>query len=93
MPPNTPCFRKWTEGRGLRIDAAVWPTVLVAEKLGDAGLQLLCEFANVDCSYNLVPEELCDKISLCDALIVRSGTKVTREVLEASKGRGRHRQC
>ncbi|XP_015941832.1 D-3-phosphoglycerate dehydrogenase 1, chloroplastic [Arachis duranensis] len=63
------------------------PTVLVAEKLGEAGLKLLKEFANVDCSYNLSPEELCTKISLCDALIVRSGTKVTREVFESSAGR------
>ncbi|KAK1316436.1 hypothetical protein QJS10_CPA05g02311 [Acorus calamus] len=63
------------------------PTVLVAEKLGEAGLELLREFSNVDCSYNLSAEELCAKISLCDALIVRSGTKVTREVFEAAKGR------
>lgn len=63
------------------------PTVLVAEKLGEAGLNLLKEFADVDCSYNLTPEELCTKISLCDALIVRSGTKVSREVFESSGGR------
>ena len=63
------------------------PTVLVAEKLGEAGLKLLKDVANVDCSYNLSPEELCTKISLCDALIVRSGTKVSREVFEASCGR------
>ncbi|KAF8400379.1 hypothetical protein HHK36_013677 [Tetracentron sinense] len=63
------------------------PTVLVSEKLGEAGLEVLRSFANVDSSYNLSPEELCSKISLCDALIVRSGTKVTREVFEAAKGR------
>ncbi|XP_047327205.1 D-3-phosphoglycerate dehydrogenase 1, chloroplastic-like [Impatiens glandulifera] len=63
------------------------PTVLVAEKLGEAGLNLLKDVANVDCSYNLTPEELCTKISLCDALIVRSGTKVSRQVFEASGGR------
>ncbi|XP_006845575.2 D-3-phosphoglycerate dehydrogenase 1, chloroplastic [Amborella trichopoda] len=63
------------------------PTVLVSEKLGEAGLEVLRSFANVDCSYNLTPEDLCSKISLCDALIVRSGTKVNREVFEASKGR------
>lgn len=63
------------------------PTVLVAEKLGQAGLDLLKEFANVDCAYNLSPEELCTKISLCDALIVRSGTKVNRDVFESSAGR------
>ncbi|CAH9100321.1 unnamed protein product [Cuscuta europaea] len=63
------------------------PTVLVAEKLGEAGLTLLKEFANVDCAYNLTPEDLCTKISLCDALIVRSATKVNREVFESSGGR------
>ncbi|ESQ51018.1 hypothetical protein EUTSA_v10022606mg [Eutrema salsugineum] len=63
------------------------PTVLVAEKLGEAGVKLLESFANVDCSYNLTPEELNTKISLCDALIVRSGTKVGREVFESSRGR------
>ncbi|MCO5605784.1 hypothetical protein L7F22_059968 [Adiantum nelumboides] len=63
------------------------PTILVAEKLGEGGLELLRKVSNVDTSYNLTPEDLCAKISLCDALIVRSGTKVTREVFEASKGR------
>lgn len=63
------------------------PIVLVAEKLGEAGLTLLKEFADVDCSYNLSPEELRSKISLCDALIVRSGTKVNRAVFESSGGR------
>jgi D-3-phosphoglycerate dehydrogenase len=63
------------------------PTVLVAEKLGAAGIELLEKVAVVDCSYNLTQEDLCAKISDCDALIVRSGTKVTREVFEASKGR------
>ncbi|KAL5699320.1 hypothetical protein ACHQM5_030241 [Ranunculus cassubicifolius] len=63
------------------------PTILVSEKLGEAGLEVLRSVASVDCSYNLTQEELCSKISLCDALIVRSGTKVTREVFEAAKGR------
>jgi len=63
------------------------PTVLVAEKLGEAGINLLKDFANVDCSYNLSPDELCTKISLCDAIIVRSGTKVSREAFESSGGR------
>ncbi|CAI9267655.1 unnamed protein product [Lactuca saligna] len=63
------------------------PTILVSEKLGDAGLDLLKSFANVDCSYNLSPDDLCSKISMCDALIVRSGTKVNRQVFEAAKGR------
>lgn len=63
------------------------PRVLVAEKLGEAGLEVLREFGEVDCAYDLSPEQLCAKISECDALIVRSGTKVTRAVFEAAKGR------
>ncbi|KAE8637293.1 hypothetical protein CSA_004508 [Cucumis sativus] len=62
-------------------------TILVAEKLGEAGLELLRSFGNVVCAYDLSPEELCAKISSCDALIVRSGTKVNRQVFEAAKGR------
>eukprot|EP00197_Chlamydomonas_leiostraca_P010653 CAMPEP_0202871258 /NCGR_PEP_ID=MMETSP1391-20130828/18214_1 /ASSEMBLY_ACC=CAM_ASM_000867 /TAXON_ID=1034604 /ORGANISM="Chlamydomonas leiostraca, Strain SAG 11-49" /LENGTH=91 /DNA_ID=CAMNT_0049552003 /DNA_START=32 /DNA_END=303 /DNA_ORIENTATION=+ len=50
------------------------PTVLVTEKLGNAGLELLKQFANVDASFNLSPEELKAKAPLVDALIVRSGT-------------------
>ncbi|GLU17454.1 hypothetical protein SLE2022_338200 [Rubroshorea leprosula] len=68
-------------------DSEIKPTILVSEKLGDAGLSLLRTFGNVDCSYDLSPDQLCDKISSCDALIVRSGTKVTRQVFEAGKGR------
>ncbi|CAD5172993.1 unnamed protein product [Musa acuminata subsp. malaccensis] len=63
------------------------PRVLVAEKLGEAGLALLKGLADVDCSYNLSPEELRAKIALCDALIVRSGTKVGRDVFESSGGK------
>lgn len=73
--------------RAVSSDGQAKPTVLVAEKLGEGGLELLRSEANVDCSYNLSQEELCTKISLCDALIVRSGTKVTREVFESSRGR------
>lgn len=62
-------------------------TILVPEKLGEAGIELLRQYANVDLAYNLTPEELLAKVSLVDALIVRSATKVTREVFEAANGR------
>ncbi|KAJ4761148.1 D-3-phosphoglycerate dehydrogenase [Rhynchospora pubera] len=72
----------------LRCDAAdSKPTVLIAEKLSDSGLDLLRDSADVDCSYGLSPDQLAAKIASCDALIVRSGTKVSREVFEAAKGR------
>ncbi|KNA12320.1 hypothetical protein SOVF_126730 [Spinacia oleracea] len=60
--------------------------ILVSEKLGEAGLSVLREFGDVDCLYDLTPEDLCNKITQYDALIVRSGTKVNRAVFEAAKG-------
>ncbi|XP_048562534.1 D-3-phosphoglycerate dehydrogenase 3, chloroplastic-like [Triticum urartu] len=63
------------------------PAVLVAEKLGEAGLEVLRQFADVECAYGMSPAELLAKVAQFDALIVRSGTKVTREVLEAGRGR------
>ncbi|KAM3409830.1 hypothetical protein ACQJBY_002227 [Aegilops geniculata] len=63
------------------------PAVLVAEKLGEAGLDVLRQFADVECAYGMSPAELLAKVAQFDALIVRSGTKVTREVLEAGRGR------
>ncbi|KAF6266588.1 D-isomer specific 2-hydroxyacid dehydrogenase [Scenedesmus sp. NREL 46B-D3] len=69
------------------VGGAAKPTVLVAEKLGGAGLEMLEKVANVDCAYGMSPEELYAKIAQSDALIVRSATKVTRQVFEAAKGK------
>jgi D-3-phosphoglycerate dehydrogenase / 2-oxoglutarate reductase len=63
------------------------PAVLVAEKLSEAGLAVLREFVDVECAYGMSSAELLAKAAQFDALIVRSGTKVTREVLEAGRGR------
>ncbi len=49
------------------------------EKLKDAGFEV--EIAHYS------PEELVEKIKEFDAIIVRSATKVTREVIEAGKGK------
>ncbi|KAB5539160.1 hypothetical protein DKX38_016693 [Salix brachista] len=74
-------------GTNTSSDQETKPTILVSEKLGEAGLELLRNFGDVDCSYDLSQEDLCKKIASCDALIVRSGTKVTRQVFEAAKGK------
>ena len=59
--------------------------VLVAERLADAGLAVLrdkgCE---VDVRLDMTPEELVAAMPAYDALVVRSGTQVTREVIEAA---------
>jgi len=48
---------------------------------------MLKAFGTVVEAFDMSQADLCAKVSLCDALIVRSATKVTREVIEASKGR------
>lgn len=46
---------------------------------------MLREVANVDCSYDLTPEQLYEKVAVSDALIVRSATKVRGQQATASK--------
>lgn len=59
--------------------------VLVCEKLADAGLSVLREKGiEVDVKLKMTPEELVATIPDYDGLIVRSATKVTREVIEAA---------
>jgi D-3-phosphoglycerate dehydrogenase len=58
--------------------------VLVAEPLSEAGLSLLREHHDVDVRLSLSPAQLLELIPGYDALIVRSATKVTTEVLDAA---------
>jgi len=59
--------------------------VLVAEKISDKGLDLLRENFEVNVKLDLTPEELVEVIPGYEALIVRSATRATREVIEAGK--------
>lgn len=57
--------------------------ILVTEPLGDAGLAILREVAEVDVRLGLASQELIEAIPAYDALVVRSATKVTAEVISA----------
>ena len=61
------------------------PKVLVPEKLSPDGLALLRTTLEVDERKGLSPAELIDIIPNCEALLVRSETKVTAELLAAAK--------
>ncbi|TPX25919.1 hypothetical protein DIZ76_011376 [Coccidioides immitis] len=61
------------------------PKVLVPEKLSPDGLALLRASTDVHEKMGLAPEELLTIISDYDALVVRSETKVTDEVLQTAK--------
>ncbi|NEZ64094.1 phosphoglycerate dehydrogenase [Leptolyngbyaceae cyanobacterium CCMR0082] len=60
------------------------PKVLVSDPIDQAGLDILAQVAQVDVKTKLPPEELVQIISNYDALMIRSGTKVTSEVIEAA---------
>lgn len=57
--------------------------VLVADDLAPEGIEILRADAvlEVDVRFGLAPRELAEAIGAYDALIVRSATKVTAEVL------------
>ncbi len=57
--------------------------VLVADKLSEKGLEPLREYAQVDVKTGLKPEELKDIIGDYDALLVRSQTRVTADIIAA----------
>ncbi len=63
--------------------------VLVSDNLGEVGIQMFqeAEGIEVDVKTGLPPEELKSIIGQYDALIIRSATKVTEEILEAGTPR------
>ncbi|HII84750.1 MAG TPA: phosphoglycerate dehydrogenase, partial [Methanobacterium subterraneum] len=58
--------------------------VLIADQINQKGIEELEEVAEVVARTDITPEELVDDIKDFDAIVVRSRTKVTREVIEAA---------
>lgn len=60
--------------------------VLVSDKLAEEGLKILREgdAFEVDTKYDLTPEALKEIIGNYDALVIRSGTQVTEEIINAA---------
>ncbi|MFB6305273.1 MAG: phosphoglycerate dehydrogenase, partial [Haloferacaceae archaeon] len=59
--------------------------VLVTDPIAEAGIDRLRDAGHeVETAYDLSDEALLDAVSDAHALIVRSGTEVTREVFEAA---------
>ncbi|MCL2707021.1 MAG: phosphoglycerate dehydrogenase [Dehalococcoidia bacterium] len=57
--------------------------VLVADPLAQEGVDALKQYANVDVKTKLTPEELKGIIGNYEALVVRSQTRVTADIIEA----------
>jgi len=56
--------------------------VLVREDVGEPGLALLREHFEVDTAFEWSPEELAERIGGYDAVLIRSATKMTAELIE-----------
>lgn len=59
------------------------PKVLVSDSVDKAGIDILSQVAQVDVNTGLSPSELVAMIPEYDALMIRSGTQVTEEVITA----------
>jgi D-3-phosphoglycerate dehydrogenase len=59
--------------------------VLVADPIAQEGIDILSEYAQVDVKARLKPEEIISIISDYEAIIVRSQTKVTADIIEMGK--------
>lgn len=57
--------------------------VLVSDPIDQAGIDILSQVATVDVKTGLPPEQLIQIIPEYDALMIRSGTRVTKEIIEA----------
>ena len=57
--------------------------VLISDPIDAEGVELLRSKTQVDTKYGLKPEELLEAIGEYDALVVRSETKVTSQVIQA----------
>jgi hypothetical protein len=56
--------------------------VLVKEKIADAGVDLLRSQFDVDLGLEMSDEELREKIAQYDAILIRSATKMTPELID-----------
>ncbi|MEO2141173.1 MAG: phosphoglycerate dehydrogenase, partial [bacterium] len=61
------------------------PKILVADPIGAEGVDLLKTHAEVDVKTGMKPPELLAIIADYEGLVVRSETKVTKEIIEAAK--------
>jgi len=68
---------------GVSSDGAV--KVLVKEKIADSGVELLRENFDVDLGLDWDDAELAERLPAYDAILIRSATTMTPELIEAGK--------
>jgi D-3-phosphoglycerate dehydrogenase / 2-oxoglutarate reductase len=58
------------------------PRVLVKEKIGDSGIELLREHFDVEIGIDWSDEELAERIGDYEGIVIRSATKLTAELID-----------
>src|ERR1700690_2202839 len=56
--------------------------VLVKEKIGDSGVELLREHFDVELGFDWTDEQLAERIGDYEGILIRSATKLTAELIE-----------
>ncbi|MCS7131685.1 MAG: phosphoglycerate dehydrogenase, partial [Hadesarchaea archaeon] len=59
--------------------------ILITDPIHEDGLRLLKEIGQVDLKIGLTREQLLREVGDYDVLVVRSATKVTRDIIEAGR--------
>ncbi len=60
------------------------PRILITDPIDKAGIDILSQIGQVEVQTNLSPQELLEVIPNYEALMIRSGTRVTQEIIEAA---------
>ncbi len=68
-----------------RKSAAGRPRVLVKEKIAKSGIDLLKKEFDVDTAFDMDQKQLKKEIGRYNAIIIRSGTKMTRDIIARAK--------
>jgi D-3-phosphoglycerate dehydrogenase len=66
-------------------DAGARPRVLVKEKIGDSGVELLREHFDVDLGVDWDEGQLGERIGEYEGIVIRSATKMTGELIERAE--------
>ncbi len=67
------------------VGESIMVKILVTDPLHEEAIKILEEIGDVEIATGLSKEELLEKIRDVDVLVVRSGTKVTRDVIEKAE--------
>jgi D-3-phosphoglycerate dehydrogenase / 2-oxoglutarate reductase len=66
------------------MDSQIMSKVLVSDPIDQAGIDILSQVAKVDVKTGLKPDELIKIIGEYDAIMIRSETRITKEIIEAA---------